>query len=214
MKRAVRPCLLAVLITASCGSDPSPTVGMARTALGSVLGTAKAPAPPRITQALLAQVVTPVMLVTIDNRKQQALIAEIQTNRDVATWSSVDDITLSFRNGVIVATRGFGADLMAADVPEVSPRSGGEAHSRVHTLLNGEDQAVQTRYACSFRNVGMEVIEIVKISYEATHIVESCAGGGMRFVNDFWFSGDQTLRKSRQWISPDVGYLTIEDVRW
>lgn len=213
MNHALWSCLLAALITASCGSDPSPTVGMARTALASLLGTAKPTAPPQITRALLAQVVTPVMLVTVDDRNQQALIAEIQTNRGVATWSSVDDITLSLRNGVIVATRGFGADLMAADVPDISGRSGGKAHSRVHTLLNGEDRAVQTSYVCGVRSAGIKMIEIVEISYETTHIIESCAGGGLRFVNDFWFTSDQTLRKSRQWVSPDVGFLTIEDVR-
>lgn len=213
MKCALGSGLLAVLITASCGSDPQPTAGMVRAFAASLPGAAKAPPPPLITRALLEQVLTPVMLVTIDSRKQQALIAEIQINRGVATWSSVDDITLSFRNGVIVATRGFGADLMAADVPEISPHSSGAAHIRVHTLLNGEDQAVQTRYSCNFRNAGVETIDIVEIPYETTHIIESCAAGGMRFTNDFWFSGDQTLRKSRQWISPEVGFLTIEDLR-
>ncbi|TGD67179.1 YjbF family lipoprotein [Tabrizicola sp. WMC-M-20] len=213
MTRAFWSGLLAVMVLASCGSDTPHSVSMVRTVVGSLPGAAKAPAPPPITRALLAQVLTPVMLVTIDSRGQKALIAEIQTNRGVATWSSVDDITLSFRNGVIVATRGFGADLMAADVPGISPRRDGQAHVRVHTLLNGEDQAVQTTYACTFRTVGRETIDVVELAYQTTHVIESCTAEGMRFANGYWISDDESLRKSRQWISPEVGFLTIEDVR-
>lgn len=213
MKRTAWPILLTVMALASCGSDTSSS-GAVRVAVDSVLGGTRATAPPVITRSLLAQVITPVMLVTVDARRQQALIAEVQTNRDVATWSSVDDITLSFRNGVLVATRGMGADLMAADVPEVSRSSGsGKSHVRVHTLLNGEDQAVQTKYTCTFRTVGVENVEIVELSYQLTHIVESCAAGGVRFSNAYWLADDHRMRKSRQWVSPEVGFLTIEDVR-
>ncbi|MFN4154412.1 MAG: YjbF family lipoprotein [Paracoccaceae bacterium] len=218
MKHALGFGLMSLLFVAACGSDkdPSSNTEIVRAFAGSAIGTVKgsAPAPARMTRARLAEVITPVMLVTINNTGHEALIAEIQTNGGVSTWSSVDDITISLRNGVIVATRGFGADLMAAAVPAVSrSNGGGTAHVRVHTLLNGEDQPVRTQFACIMQNVGQKVIDIVEISYQSTHVIETCAADGERFQNEYWISNDQKMRKSKQWISADVGFLTIEDVR-
>ncbi len=212
MKRTLAPALLALLGAASCGSEQPELIGVTRAFAASVLGTA--PDPPQITRALLDQVLTPVMLVTVENRMQQALVAELQTNGGVQTWSSVDDVTLSLRKGMIVATRGFGADLMAADVPGIPLGiTGTTTHRRVHTLLNDEDQAVRTVFACTFQWPEPETITVVEITYHVTRISESCAAGQVAFQNEYWLSKDRHLRKSRQWISPDVGFLTVEDVR-
>ena len=218
MKYAPGLGLISLLALAACGSDtdPASNTAVVRSFAASALGSVKASAPAseRMTRARLAEVLTPVMLTTIENTGHQALIAEIETNGPVATWSSVDDITISLRNGVIVATRGFGADLMAATVPAVSRSSGGgQTYTRVHTLLNGEDQAVRTQFACTMQNYGAKTVDIVEISYQTSHVIESCTADGVSFRNEYWISGDQKMRKSRQWISPDVGFLTIEDVR-
>lgn len=210
--------LIGAFLLSACGNDPEPTsngavlkslssAGMARITSG---GTAAEP----ITRARLAEVVTPVMLITIERTGVEALFAEIETARGVETWSSVDDLTISLRNGVIVATRGFGPDLMAASVPSVSLASGnGQGHTRRHSTLNGEDQPVQTDFACRFVSDGVKAVEIVEITYQLTHIAETCTAGDVSFQNEFWIGSDQKIRKSRQWISADGGFLTIEDVR-
>ena len=218
MKYAVALGLSALLAVAACGSDTDNSLNtqvvraFASSAVKGVKPAAPQSAP--ITRATLATVVTPVMLVRIDSLGQEALIAEVQTNGPVATWSSVDDITISLKNGVIVATRGLGADLMAAAVPSVSQSSGGgQTYSRIHTLLNGEDQATRTQFSCTMQNAGVKTIDIVEISYQATHVIETCSADRETFKNEYWFSSDQKMRMSRQWVSPDVGYLTIKDVR-
>lgn len=164
-----------------------------------------------LTRQALEQVVTPVQLATIDQRGQQALLGELEANQDVVTWSTLDDVTVSFRNGVIVATRGLGNDLMAAAGPAVQGRSG--TVNRVYTHLNGEDQPVRRTFACTVLPRGTETIEIIEIAYVTSRVSESCTSGDLTFQNDFWLSSDQKLRKSRQWISEDVGFLTIEDLR-
>lgn len=210
--------IFSMFVLAACGSDSDSATNtdIVRSFASSAFGVVKpaGPAPERMTRARLAEVLTPVMLVTIDSTGHEALIAEIETNGSVATWSSVDDITISLKNGVIVATRGFGADLMSAAVPAVSRSSGGGAsHTRVHVLLNGEDQSVRTRFSCTMQNLGTKAVDVVQVSYQTTHVVESCTADGATFKNDYWISSDQKIRKSRQWISPDVGFLTIADVR-
>ena len=210
--------LVGALLLTGCGNDfePSSNNAMLKSLTSSGLAqmTAGRSAVEPMSRARLAEVVTPVMLMTIERSGVEVLIAEVETNRGVETWSSVDDVTISLRNGVIVATRGFGADLMAASVPSVSQGSGsGQDHTRRHSTLNGEDQPIETAFTCRFTNAGVKTVDIVEINYPLTHIIESCAAGGVSFQNEYWIGSDQKIRKSRQWISPEAGILTIEDVR-
>jgi hypothetical protein len=218
MKASLSTALIALVALSACGNETDSSAAnqvvraVAATSLAKVKGGGAGE--PQMTRARLAEVVTPVMLVTVENSGQEAMIAEVQTNRGVSTWSTVNDITISLRDGVIVATRGFGADLMAADVSPVSKGvGGGPAHRRTHTVLNGEDQAIRTEFTCRFRNGGTKTIEVVEIFYQTTQIVESCVAGRLSFENQYWLDIGQKMRRSRQWISSDAGYIIVSDVR-
>jgi hypothetical protein len=218
MKASLSAALIALMAFAACGNETDTSAAtqvvraVAATSLAKVKGGGAGE--PQMTRARLAEVVTPVMLVTVENSGQEAMIAEIQANRGVSTWSTVNDITISLRDGVIVATRGFGADLMAAAVSPVSKGvGGGPEHRRTHTVLNGEDQAVRMEFNCKFRNDGPKTIEVVEIFYQTTQITESCVAGMLSFENQYWLDNGQKMRRSRQWVSSDAGYIIISDVR-
>lgn len=182
---------------------------------GSLLGQKKSGAAGAgITRASLANIITPVDLVTIERRNAQGVIAKIATNQGVETWSSIDKKTIALRTGVIVATRGLGEDLMSASVPQLAQlRSPSGTHTRVHTVLDGEDKPVHQRFDCNANRIGAETITVVERPYAVQHVAESCSGPLGSFVNDYWFHTDGKLRKSRQWISDSVGYVTIEHLR-
>ena len=167
-----------------------------------------------LTRAALANIVTPVDLVTIESRNAQGVIAKIATNRGVETWSSVDKKTIAMRDGVIVATRGLGEDLMSASVPQLAQlQNGSLGHNRVHTVLDGEDKPVYQRFDCNAIRGGAETIVIVELAYATHHVTEACNGPSGRFTNDYWFQTGGKLRKSRQWISDSVGYVVIEHLQ-
>lgn len=216
MKHAIALGLSALLALTACGNDTEKASNgeifraLTSGATSKMKGQSAAPTP--IARALVSQALAPVLLATLDKTGQQALLAEIRSSGGVETWSSVDDVTISLRNGVVVATRGLGADLMAASVPSVTRNSTG-SHTRVHTLLNGEDQAVQTQFICTFRNAGTQTITVVELSYATTQITESCSADGQSFENQYWVSGSGLIRKSLQWLSPDLGYITVEDLK-
>lgn len=206
--------ILALLAVSGCGNDPETSQGTALAKGFLAKAKSAAPAQTPLTRAVLDQVETPVMVARLETRQVFALIAKIEDNGAVETWSTLDDITISQSDGVIVATRGLGGDLMSARVPAVfALRNDGGRHDRMHSFLDGEDQPVQRRFTCSVSALGAETIEIVEVKFSTRHFVENCSGEGVAFRNDHWFDADGTLRKSRQWIGEDVGYLVLENPR-
>jgi hypothetical protein len=163
-------------------------------------------------RAELDAISTPAQLVTLQSGKQ-GVVGLMQNNRGVTTWSTVDDVTISLRDGVIAATRGLGDDLMAASpVSPIQLVSSAKSYRRAFTHLNGTDQPITTTYSCNAQVDGGQAIEIVQLSYSVTHVTETCSASTLSFKNDYWI-GAAGIRKSRQWVSENAGYLTIEDLR-
>jgi hypothetical protein len=207
----------AALWLAACGSDTGQiaTISAARTiatmAAGQMTGRGTpAPAGIGMTRATLANIVTPVDLVTIETSGAQGVIAKIGTNRGVETWSSVDKKTLSFRNGIILATRGLGGDLMSAAVPARTQVTVPGTHNRRHVVLNGQDQPETLQFQCRTTAVGPDSVIVVERSYATQHYQETCSGPSGSFSNDYWAGIGGNLRKSRQWVSERVGFVVVE----
>jgi hypothetical protein len=206
---------------ASCGPDQSQTgTTTALKAVGSAMSTSLhgggkgASASTGLTRAQLAEIITPVDLVTIERRGAQGVIAKIATNQGVETWSSIDKKTIALRGGVVVATRGLGEDLMSASAPQIGQLlNAPSSYSRIHTILNGEDKPVHLRFNCQAIRKGGETITVVERAFATQRVTETCSGPDGAFANDYWFQTGGKLRKSRQWISESVGYVAIEHLR-
>lgn len=217
MKKPLFAVLAALVVLSGCGSDQD-AFPVARQVQGfakeRLSGTEAAAQPAQLTRALLAQVVSPVQLVTIEKFKKQALVAEIARNGGVETWSTMDDVTIATRDGVLVATRGFGDDLMSAAVPGAGRlRSGSDQLTRRYVHLSGLDQTVNLTLTCTTSNPVSEAVEIVEKVYSTRRVDETCEGDGLQFTNSYWWDGSGKLRKSRQWVSHNVGSILIEDLR-
>lgn len=217
MKKSILGGLACLMFLAACGNDPDAfsAAKSARALVSAKLpGKEEAQPAPAFTRAMLEAVLTPVQLVTIETRNQKALVAEIAQNGGVTTWSSVDKVTISLRNGGLVATRGLGDDLLAAAGPAPSARlAAGGPYSRSYTLNDGLDRAVVIAATCSVRLVGSQSIDIVEISYLVTELRERCEAKDQSFENTYWVDRLGHVRKSRQWVSPEVGTIVIEDLR-
>lgn len=210
-----------LLSLTACGTDKdkTETATPVNAVIGAVSGifskTEKSPVEGMgMTRAALANFVTPVDMVTIEKTKAQGVIAKIGENRGVETWSSVDHKTLSMRNGMLVATHGLGEDLVLATVPQISQLTRqGQAYERQHILLDGEDKPVKLRFACKTAHKGTETITVVERAYTTQHLTETCSGPTGGFANDYWLENGGQLRRSRQWISENVGFVVIERLR-
>ncbi|EAR49963.1 hypothetical protein OG2516_11946 [Oceanicola granulosus HTCC2516] len=170
---------------------------------------AEATAAPALDMTALAADGREFILASIPSRDTFALIQPAGQNGPERTWLSEDGISVTFESGMLVATRGLGPDLMAADVSGTvaAMRQGGGAATRVHEYLDGNDQIVRFDYSCRVDVAGTEEIAIYDRTYASVKFTESCERGSQAFTNSYWLDETGVVRKSRQLISPPVGYL-------
>lgn len=169
-----------------------------------------------LTPRLLARINQPYLLVIFDRKDIATTFAVKGENPPVRTWINADDSTLSItRQGLVLRTAGLGRDLMTADTGQTAAALGRGTSAiarRVHRLLDGEDRAIATAYACQITPRGAATITLPTGRFATTLTEETCTDvTGQSFTNSYWTdTATGTLRQSRQWISPEVGSLTLQ----
>lgn len=146
------------------------------------------------------------------NEDLASVFARTSMNSDLIAWVSDDGVSLTLRDGIVVATRGLGNDLMGADVGQVHRWlvSGGGRMVRVHEYLNGEDQIIRREYACEIATLRSETIEIFQRKHQTRVISETCTGDAGGFRNLYWIDAEGMIWQSRQWVSARVGAVDIQ----
>jgi len=216
-------------ILAGCsGGNDVPTlelemINAGRTLIGSKIAARSAPPRPPLTRAALDTLEGSFLEVTLERRDQLAYLYVNAQRRDgdpgkITVWRTDDDVTLAMRNGVLIATRGLGGDVISSQV-QVSgtapgPASGGERVQYIRSLDNKERRLA---LACDLDDLGPETVVIVEQGHATRHLRETCTGGTAdgsgdigTVVNEYWVdSHNQLIWQSRQWAGPHIGYLWI-----
>ena len=144
-----------------------------------------------------------------------ALMRPSGRNGDVVTWLSPDNISLSFAGGVLVATRGLGADLMSAEVTgtrrmlaghEMPPRG----YPRLHGRLDGEHRTQFASYLCHEAGRRPETITLNGKERQTMRVTERCTAPDIAFDNTYWLGRDGLIWQSRQWVGTVIGHLQTE----
>ena len=154
---------------------------------------------------------TPILRATVPSRGLDLLMSPRDVRGDVVTWESAEGITFAFRDGVLIESRGLGADLMSASGPSSSSIAKGATYSRSYYFVSDNDQNQKRDYTCTPEARGAEAVTIFGKNHQTRHVAEPCLRDVGRISNDFWFENG-TIRKSRQWVSPDVGYVEFSRV--
>ena len=146
----------------------------------------------------------------------RAGLAPVARNDSVTVWQTLDGITLSLRDGVLVATRGLGDDLMSADVSGdlamLRGTGGNGYYPHIRSYLDGEDQTVFRGYQCRRTGRARTTLRIDGAAYAAQRIEVQCTSPRHAFTNVYWLGEAGSVLKSRQWISPAVEYMETERV--
>lgn len=205
----------ALAVLAACGSDKGATSGfgfMREAATAIAVGRDAAPAP-QLTRADIRATGVPLQMIEVENSGIAAYLGVQGVRGDIVTWATSARENIALKGGVLIQTRGLGADLMSAAAPDLNRLLTGATVERQFFHLNGTEATVETAVTCTPRVVGRETVEIVGLAYETARIDEDCANDTLSFTNSFWIEGNGNLRKSRQWAGPVLGTLLISDLR-
>ncbi|MDP2739504.1 MAG: YjbF family lipoprotein [Pseudorhodobacter sp.] len=206
--------LMAGIGLGGCGSDREALVGLqVATSAAKQAITQRGQPAPAVTREMLNAYATPMIMAEIPALKITTFVVPFAQNGDVETWATVDDKTISFRQGIMVATRGFGADIMQATGPSAAQlASGSGSHDRAYYYLDGADQTQRFDYHCTVAVAGIETITVVSEQHQTHHIIENCAGKPGVFANEYWFEGGTFLRQSKQLLVQPLGSITFRRV--
>lgn len=212
---------IALSLLGACGNDKgggnpvAAAVGqMAKASLAKAKGgkaAAAAPAAQPVTRADLAAFGKPILRIRAERLGQDAFLTIADEKSGVVTWTAQGAATFSLRDGILIQTRGLGADLMSADAPSLAQLTSGASYTRVYFFLGPDDVGTRRTYDCTAAPVGGETIDIVGKTHAVTQVTEVCTRTGGKVTNDFWIEG-KTIRKSRQWASSMVGHVEFERV--
>ncbi len=146
------------------------------------------------------------------------LFTETTRNGAYSTFRSPADISVTVDNGIIVATRGLGLDLM-------SQRSDLSAHkmfsthleqkpyTRYYRYLRIDNTLTSHHFICKISYTGIERIEIVGQRYNTRKFVETCQSEVSNFNNQYWIStGSVKIMMSNQMTHPELGYITLQSL--
>ena len=146
------------------------------------------------------------IMMTLVSKKIKFPIQSLATKGDVTLWASADGAQVALRNGLLVSTRGFGMDLMSADVPSVADLTDvNPNHNRQNTYLDGLDASDRRIYSCVVAPVAERTGPDT-----AYQVLETCDGAGGRIKNEYWIDSANSVVKSKQWVSAGVGYAIFD----
>jgi len=227
------PVLIPVLILglgvlAGCTNQPDATGATVRAAeviAGSIRGTGKPTEAPPLTRAALDAIEGEFIEVEIEKTGSSAYLYISGERRGAAAadeggrllvWRTENDVSLTTRNGVLIATRGLGGDLVSSDSHAIGAsldgrRAGQGARLQVYSAL--DNKAVEMHLVCDITAHGPETIVIVGRRHGTERFRETCETAGGVVVNDYWIdSRSPTIWQSRQWAGPYIGYVRIRQL--
>lgn len=212
---------IAALGLSACGSDPDAQKGLkqVQALTKAVFSRAEAPVGPTPEEALVATLQStsgPVAAIAIEAQGVALAFVETAQNGPVRTWTNGANQTMSTKGGMIVATRGYGDDLMANDSPEIialvqSKRNG--TQNREMYFNDGSDTNIRYVIPCTVARAGTENVQTINGPVSTTKMTESCVSGAFEVENTFWVNGSGTTLQSRQWVSGGIGYVVFSQVR-
>ncbi|SFR55555.1 Group 4 capsule polysaccharide lipoprotein gfcB, YjbF [Yoonia tamlensis] len=203
----------AFLALASCGSLGQSGIGARIT--GMITGQEAAPAAPE--NALVPaeeMLANPGKYVRVNIRDQGAWVSLMQVAQNGArtTWIGQSNISMTFENGLLVATRGLPRDLLGSDVTQSwdAITNGGGSAERRQDYITDQDGISAVLLQCSIESEGSEQITREAITFETTRFKEVCTGDALTFTNIYWVGRQNSIIRSLQAVSPDAGYLQID----
>lgn len=228
-RRAPLLALLALAL-AGCGSDAgtSESGKLARGLIGNLIGAvaggraadaaapAEAPTPEQIAAGALESFAGPLMLVVLEAQGQTTVMGLYGENGNMRTYALPSEQSIILRDGVLAGTRGFGFDVMSAETDAVSAllrsRKAGVAE-KVQRYLDADNVERPLPMQCEIGRGAQSQIEAAGKRYRVTQMTEVCSFQGQSVAGGYLVSDSGLVLASRQWLGPELGYVSLQTLR-
>ena len=110
----------------------------------------------------------PIILVSSLDKTNEATLVALGNNEEKLTWVSADGISVSYDNGVLIATRGYSQDLLSlkyknpANLFSVSSIE----YDKVHRYLSGENKYYDIYFKCRALKSSQNLLKFLNIIYQ------------------------------------------------
>ena len=130
------------------------------------------------------------------------------------TWLGADGATITLERGILKASRGMGDDLMgsSSSMPPWSILNYEiKSYRRELKHLTGNNKISKRVFSCDIEKTSSEEqIEIWDINFEVANFEEQCFNSSFTFKNNYQVDARGIVRRSLQYHSDTIGYITIE----
>ena len=154
----------------------------------------------------------PIILVSSLDKTNEATLVALGNNEEKLTWVSADGISVSYDNGILIATRGYSQDLLSLKYKNPANLfSASEIkYDKVHRYLSGQNSYYDINFKCTGNKKFSKPTQILEYNLSVDTFVEKCDHSSYNYVNEYdLLAGTTIVLRSKQWISPaNKSFLT------
>ncbi len=163
-------------------------------------------------KAWLSKFNYPIILLSSLDGKNTATLVALGNYKDKLTWVSADGISVSFLNGILIATRGYSEDLMESQHNDLNTLFSKNTKKRIkkYRYLNGENQYRELTFTCTVVEKTNTPSFFLDMKLETTKFTETCKASTTGHTNEYYVLPNTSIvLKSKQWISETNGSINI-----
>ncbi len=163
-------------------------------------------------KAWLSKFNQPIILLSSLDGKKTATLVSLGNYKNNLTWVSADGISVSFLNGILIATRGYSQDLMESQQEDLNIlfTRNIKTRSKKYRYISGENQYRELNFNCSLLAKTNTPSVFFNLTLETTKFTEICRAGSISHTNEYYvLPGTNIVLKSKQWISEANGSIII-----
>ena len=152
-----------------------------------------------------------ILLSSLDSEKTATLVA-LGNYKNRLTWVSADGISVSFFNGILIATRGYSQDLMESQNNGLHNLFSKNKKKllKKYRYLDGENHYRELTFTCSVVAKKNTPSLFLDIKLDTTKFTETCKAGTNSHTNEYYVLPNTSIvLKSKQWISETNGSINI-----
>ena len=152
----------------------------------------------------------PIILLTSSDGRSQATLVALGNYKNKLTWVSSDGISVSFEDGILIATRGYSQDLMESEHGNIKNlfNLSTKSRNKTYRYLDGQNNYEEQKFSCSITFKKNTTSQILDLDLKTTELKEVCESEDSRHTNLYYLLPDTGIvLKSKQWISQNNGYI-------